>query len=101
MYDIYLFLICLLINPAVVILGVSLVSITIEIHEPDKVGTFIIIVKCFFFFFNYPKIGQGELTTLESQALFWINIPCSSGPYLPLFFLVSVISAVVLISIIY
>ena len=67
-YDLHLFLICLLINPAVAILGIPLVSIRIEIVKPDKVGTFIKIVKCFFK--NYPKNGQGELTTPESQALF-------------------------------
>ena len=61
---------CLLINPAVAILDVPLVSIRIEILKPDKVGTFIIVVKCFFFL-NYHKNGQGELTTPESQALFF------------------------------
>ena len=61
----HLFLICLLINPAVAILGIPLVSVRIEILKPDKVGTFIIVVKCFFKF--YPKNGPGELTTLDSS----------------------------------
>ena len=56
------------ISSAVAILDIPLVSIRIEIVKLDKVGTFIIVVKCFFF--NYPKNGQGELTTPESQALF-------------------------------
>ena len=67
-YDLHLFLICLLINSADAILDIPLVSIRIEIVKPDKVGTFIIVVKCFFL--NYPKNGQGELTTPELQAQF-------------------------------
>ena len=58
----------MLINSAVAILDIPLVSIRIEIVKPDKVGTFIIVVKCFFL--NYPKNGHGEITTPESQALF-------------------------------
>ena len=38
----------MLINSAVAILDIPLVSIWIEIVKPDKVGTFIIVVKCFF-----------------------------------------------------
>ena len=49
-------LICLLINQAVAILGVPLVSIRIEILKPDKVGTFIIVVKCIFLKFTLKMV---------------------------------------------
>ena len=48
---------CLLINSAVAILHIPLVSIRTEIVKPDKVETFFIVVKCFFFLI-YPKNGQ-------------------------------------------
>ena len=66
-YMIYIYsVICLLINLAVAILDIPLVSIRTEIVKPDKVGTFYIVVKCFLI---YPKNSQGELTSPESQAL--------------------------------
>ena len=52
---------------AVAILDIPLFSIRIEIVKPDKVEIFYIVVKCFFLI--YPKNGQRELTTPESQAL--------------------------------
>ena len=79
-----------------VILDIPLVSIRTEIVKQDKVKTFYIAVKCFLI---DPKNGQGELTTPESRPNFWINILRSSGPHLSLFFLVSVISVIKLISI--
>ena len=61
-HDLHLFLICLLINSAVVILDFPLDSIWTEIVKQDKVKTFYIAIKGFL-------IGQGKLTTPESQAL--------------------------------
>ena len=56
----------MIINSAVVILDIPLVSVRTDIVKQDKVKTFYIAVKSFLI---DPKSDRGELTTPESQAL--------------------------------